>query len=70
MKYRQLSAEERVQIATLRSQNYSLPKIAQILGRLLRPEAVEGGDDLLALGGGAAAQPRTLDMESGGPVRG
>ncbi len=31
--YRQLSAEERVQIATLRYQNFSLPKIAQILGR-------------------------------------
>ena len=33
MTYRQLSAEERVQIATLRSQNYPLPKIAQIVGR-------------------------------------
>ena len=32
-RYRQLSAEERVQIATLRYQNFSLPRIAQILGR-------------------------------------
>lgn len=32
-RYRQLRAEERVQIATLRYQNFSLPKIAQILGR-------------------------------------
>ena len=32
-RYRQLCAEERVQIATLRSQNFPLPKIAQILGR-------------------------------------
>ena len=31
--YRQLSAEERVQIATLRYQNFSLPRIAQVLGR-------------------------------------
>ena len=31
--YRQLGAEERVQIATLRYQNFSLPQIAQILGR-------------------------------------
>ena len=33
MKYRQLSAEERVQIATLRSQNFAATRIAQILGR-------------------------------------
>lgn len=32
-RYRQLSAEERVQLATLRYQNFSLPRIAQILGR-------------------------------------
>ena len=32
-RYRQLCAEERVQLATLRYQNFSLPKIAQILGR-------------------------------------
>ena len=32
-RYRQLSADERVQIATLRYQNFTLPKIAQILGR-------------------------------------
>ena len=31
--YRQLQADERVQIATLRYQNFSLPRIAQILGR-------------------------------------
>ena len=31
--YRQLSAEERVQIATLRYQNLSLPQIARVLGR-------------------------------------
>ena len=31
--YRQLSAEERVQIATLRYQNFTLPQIAQVLGR-------------------------------------
>ena len=31
--YRQLHADERVQIATLRYQNFSLPRIAQILGR-------------------------------------
>ena len=31
--YRQLSAEERVQIATLRSQGYTLSKIAGVLGR-------------------------------------
>ena len=30
--YRQLHADERVQIATLRYQNFSLPRIAQILG--------------------------------------
>lgn len=33
MSYRQLSAEERVQIATLRYQSFSLPRIAQVLGR-------------------------------------
>ncbi len=32
-RYRQLSAEERVQVATLRSQNFTLPQIAKILGR-------------------------------------
>ena len=31
--YRQLSAEERVQIATLRGQGYALARIAQVLGR-------------------------------------
>ena len=33
MKYRQLGAEERVQLATVRSQNFSTTRIAQILGR-------------------------------------
>ena len=32
-RYHQLCAEERVQLATLRYQNFSLPRIAQILGR-------------------------------------
>ena len=32
-RYRQLCAEERVQLATLRYQNFSLPRIARILGR-------------------------------------
>ena len=32
-RYRQLCAEERVQLATLRYQNFSLPKIARILGQ-------------------------------------
>ena len=31
--YRQLSADERVQIATLRGQGYVLARIAQVLGR-------------------------------------
>ena len=31
--YRQLCADERIQIATLRSQNFTLPQIAQVLGR-------------------------------------
>ena len=32
-KYRQLSAEERIQIATLRYQSFTLPQIARVLGR-------------------------------------
>ena len=32
-RYRQLCAEERVQLATLRYQNFSLPRIARLLGR-------------------------------------
>ncbi len=32
-RYRQLGADERVQIATLRYQNFSLPRIARIIGR-------------------------------------
>ena len=32
-RYRQLCADERVQLATLRYQNFSLPRIARILGR-------------------------------------